>query len=81
MYRTIEAMYDNGRIIPLEDGELNIKKGKILITVLEEDETDKNKEAQVQSLRGVLNNYADPELIKQEDSAWKMSVVNKNEDN
>ena len=71
MYKTIKAIYDNGRIIPLEDEELNIKRGKVLITVLEEKKTNEDKEKQVASLRGALNSHADPELIKQEDSAWK----------
>ena len=33
MYSTIEAFYDNGKIIPLND-ELKIKRGKVLITIL-----------------------------------------------
>ena len=71
MYKTIKAIYDNGRIIPLEDEELNIKQGKVLITVLEEEKIDENRGKQVASLRGALNSHADPELIEQEDSAWK----------
>ena len=36
MYKTIEAIYDNGQIISIEE-PINIKRGKVLITILEEE--------------------------------------------
>lgn len=43
MYNTIEALYSNGKIIPLKD-EIKLKNGKVLITVLENTEsTDVSK--------------------------------------
>ncbi len=35
MYRTIEAIYDNGKVYPAED--IKIKKGSVLLTILEEE--------------------------------------------
>jgi len=35
MYKTIEALYEDGKIKPLNDEILGIKKGKVLITILE----------------------------------------------
>lgn len=35
MYETIEAIYDEGRIIPLHD-ELKVKKAKVFLTIIED---------------------------------------------
>ncbi|NIM17860.1 MAG: DUF104 domain-containing protein [Candidatus Aminicenantes bacterium] len=34
MYETIEAIYEDGRIIPLHD-ELHVKKAKVFLTIVE----------------------------------------------
>ena len=38
MYQTVEAIYDNGRVYP--DEEIAIKKGRVLITILTEEQTE-----------------------------------------
>ncbi len=51
MYRTIEAIYDNGKVYPVED--IKIKKGRVLLTTLEEDkekEMNEKKECFFKSL-------------------------------
>lgn len=40
MYKTIEALYDNGMIIFPKNEHINIKKGKILVTILSIEEAD-----------------------------------------
>ena len=35
MYRTIEALYENGKIKPLYNEKLGLKRGKVLVTILE----------------------------------------------
>ena len=35
MYKTIEAIYDEGVIHPLKNEELKVKKAKVLLTILE----------------------------------------------
>jgi len=39
MYKTIEAIYDNGQIIQSAE-PINIKRGKVLITILEKESDD-----------------------------------------
>jgi len=36
VYKTIEAIYDNGQIISVDE-PINIKRSKVLITILEEE--------------------------------------------
>lgn len=54
MYTTIEALYDNGKIIPLKD-ELKLKHGKVLITVIENED---NEEMNKSNLRNLLRYQA-----------------------
>lgn len=35
MYKTIEALYENGKIKPLYNEKLGLKRGKVLVTILE----------------------------------------------
>lgn len=58
MYRTIEAIYDNGQIIqPAEP--LNIKRGKVLITILEKesDEITGISGEELSKYQGVLKSF------------------------
>jgi predicted DNA-binding antitoxin AbrB/MazE fold protein len=38
MYTTIEAIYDNGKIVPIKD-KINLKRGKVLITIIGDEDT------------------------------------------
>ncbi len=49
MYTTVEAIYDNGKIIPLEK-KIKIKKGRVLITFLEKEETGIQKKSTLGNL-------------------------------
>ena len=60
MYKTIKAIYDEGKIIPLEDEELNIKKGKILITVIEEEDEESGITGEeLSNYQGIFSNFKD----------------------
>lgn len=64
MYETIEAIYDNGKIIPMED-ELHIKKAKVLLTIVEDMKERKPKGVPLANLmkyRGILKKF--PEGLK-----------------
>ncbi len=64
MYETIEAIYDDGKIIPVED-ELNIKKAKVLLTIVESIEERVPKGvplAHLMKYRGILKKF--PEGLK-----------------
>jgi predicted DNA-binding antitoxin AbrB/MazE fold protein len=49
MYTTIEAIYDNGKIIPLKD-EIKLKHGKVLITII----GDQDVKAGISTIRNLL---------------------------
>jgi len=49
MYTTVEAIYDNGKIIPLEK-KIKMKKGRVLITFLEREETSVEKKSTLGNL-------------------------------
>lgn len=49
MYTTVEAIYDNGKIIPIEK-KLKIKRGRVLITFLDREETVNKKKSTLGNL-------------------------------
>ncbi|UCH92535.1 MAG: DUF104 domain-containing protein [Candidatus Aminicenantes bacterium] len=64
MYETIEAIYEDGKIIPIVD-ELNIKKAKVLLTIVENLEEGEPKGvplAHLMKYRGILKKF--PEGLK-----------------
>ena len=64
MYETIEAIYEEGKIIPLKD-ELNIKKARVLLTIVENMEEHEPKGVPLANLikyRGILKKF--PEGLK-----------------
>ena len=74
MYTTVEAIYDNGRIIPIEK-KLKIKKGRVLITFLNEEETGIKKKSSLENLlkyKGKIKNLPkDPVAYQRElRDAW-----------
>ncbi|MGD2091061.1 MAG: DUF104 domain-containing protein [Candidatus Aminicenantes bacterium] len=64
MYETIEAIYEDGKIIPLAD-ELHIKKAKVLLTIVENMEEHEPKGVPLEDLmkyKGILKKF--PEGLK-----------------
>lgn len=55
------------------------KNQELIITILDEliEETPK---AEIHSVRGALSEYANPERMKEESSAWEKAVVKKYRD-
>lgn len=71
----LQGYYDGNTVQPLE--KIQAKKNqKLIITILDEfmEETPKTE---VHSVRGALSEYAKPELMKEERSAWEKAVVKK----
>lgn len=61
MYETIEAIYEEGRIIPLHD-ELHVKKAKVFLTIvetMEESEEQGVPLAELKKYRGILKKFPD----------------------
>jgi hypothetical protein len=64
MYETIEAIYEEGKIIPLYD-ELSVKKAKVFITVVENMEEPEPKGVPLENLtryKGIFKKF--PEGLK-----------------
>lgn len=71
----LQGYYDGNTVQTLE--KIQAKKNqKLIITILDEfmEETPKTE---VHSVRGILSEYAKPELVKEERSAWEKAVVKK----
>ncbi len=78
MYRTIEAIYDNGKILPLKNNEFKIKRGKVLLTILEVYESEEEtaiptfSEKDISQLAGSINLQEDPmEYQKRMRNEWE----------
>ena len=58
MFKTIEALYDNGRITVIND-EIKVKKAKVLITIIEEEKPLKSgmKATALFKLSGILKSF------------------------
>ena len=71
----LQGYYDGNSVQTLEKIEAK-KNQKLIITVLDEfiEEPLDNK---MQSTRGALAKYADSELQKKEEAAWKEAVIEK----
>ena len=62
MYTTIEALYDNGKIVPLK-GKIKIKRGKVLVTIIESDEPE-HKTERGELMAEALKKIADKSGLK-----------------
>ena len=72
----LQGYYDGNAVQTLE--KIQAKKNqKLIITVLDEfmEETPIDKKGQ--SAKGILAGYANPELQKEEKSAWEKAVTEK----
>jgi len=59
MYETIEAIYDEGKIIPLYD-EISVKKAKVFLTIVEDIEERKLQGVPLENLmkyKGILKKF------------------------
>jgi hypothetical protein len=64
MYETIEAIYDEGKIIPLHD-EISVKKAKVFLTIVEAMEEREPLGAPLENLtrcKGIFKKF--PEGLK-----------------
>lgn len=73
----LQGYYDGNEVRALEQIHAQ-KNQKLIITVLDEFiEESALREHKAKSARGVLSKYADPELQKEEESAWERAVEEK----
>lgn len=72
----LEGYYDGENVRTLEKMQAK-KNQKLIITILDEFVEELPKKKDIQTARGMLAKYADPELRKQEKSAWEKTVVGK----
>lgn len=72
----LEGYYDGKTIQPLE--KINAKKNqRVIITVLDDFIPETPKAETQKTARGSLAEYANPDLIKQEKTAWEKAVTEK----
>lgn len=71
---SIPAYFDGIAVRPIENFNFNVNQ-KLAIVIIENTESDKSKT--IQSLRGSLSQYANPNLIQHEKEAWEMAVQEK----
>lgn len=71
----LQGYYDGNTVQTLE--KIQAKKNqKLIITILDEF-VEEVPEVKIRSARGSLSEYANPELLKEESSAWEKAVIEK----
>ena len=80
MYTTIEADIKDGRIKSAEAQRIP-EEAHVLITFLSQKHVSLPESGASGSLRGVLRQYADSNLVVQEDAAWERAVGHKHDAN
>ncbi|MDD6070226.1 MAG: hypothetical protein PUC12_05330 [Clostridiales bacterium] len=71
----LQGYYDGNTVQPLE--KIQAKKNqKLIITILDEF-IQEVPETTMHSARGLLSEYANLELMKEEKSAWEKAVIEK----
>ena len=71
----VQGYYDGVSIRPLE--AITAKPNQRVIITIMDEFVEPAKEEQQKGMRGVLAQYADPELAKQEKGAWERAAVGK----
>ena len=72
----LEGYYDGENVQTI--GKIQAKKNqKLIITILDEFVEEHPQNRHMQTVRGMLAKYADPNLREQEKSAWEKAVVEK----
>jgi len=62
--------------IPLPES-FNNKKVEVIIFPIEEEVAEKKPKKTIRDFAGILNEYANPDLVPLEKEAWKMAVMEK----
>lgn len=73
----LPGYYDGNSVQMLEKIEAK-KNQKLIITILDEF-IEETPEVKIHSARGALSEYANPQLLKEERSAWEKAVIEKYE--
>ena len=80
MYTTLEADIKNGRIKSAEAKKIPAE-AHVLITILTEKHASLSESGASGTLRGTLKQYANANLVEQENMAWGRAAEHKNEAN
>lgn len=72
----LEGYYDGENVKTVEKIQAQ-KNQKLIITILDEFVEELPQKKNSQTVRGMLAKYADPNLRRQEASAWEKAVVEK----
>ena len=72
---SVNGYFDGNVVEPLEKIDAKPNQ-RVIITIMDEFFTPEPKK-DIKSMRGVLAQYADPELAKKEKEAWERAVVEK----
>ena len=71
----IQGYFDGVTVKPLE--KITAKPNqKVIITIMDEFVEPKNTKKE-KGMKGILSKYANPDLAKKEDGAWKRAAVEK----
>ncbi|MDD2716131.1 MAG: hypothetical protein PHW04_09570 [Candidatus Wallbacteria bacterium] len=65
MYKAILAIYDNGKIFPIDNEKITVKKGKVLLTFLDDAEISEIPAITTQEIlkfKGTLKSFPEDSL-------------------
>jgi len=75
MYKTIEAIYKNGRIYPIKE-KISIKKAKVLLTIIDETEALKQRPRSYKIKRADLDKFASSITLLENPLAFQKRLRN-----
>ena len=75
MYKTIEAIYKNGRIYPIKE-KISIKKAKVLLTIIDEPEAVSQRPRSHKIKRADLDKFANSITLAESPLAFQKRLRN-----
>jgi len=75
MYKTIEAIYKNGRIYPIKE-KISVKKAKVLLTIIDEPESVSQRPRSHKIKRADLDKFANSITLAESPLAFQKRLRN-----
>ena len=75
MYKTIEAIYKNGRIYPIKE-KISVKKAKVLLTIIDEHEAVSQRPRSHKIKRADLDKFANSITLAESPLAFQKRLRN-----
>lgn len=75
MYKTIEALYKNGRIYPVGD-KLGTKQARVLLTIIDEPENQTKRSRSYKIKRADLHKFAHSVTLREDPLAFQKRLRN-----